>query len=167
MAALDREFQSIESLPRCYAPRAAFNRIGRGCSFLDTSTLGGLHEATGRPLCSRRFSISIVAVAASHVQPWQAASVAQRDFLLGNSGLGSKFRRSSGSSCRVGADMPPASSDPIQTDTPAGLRDLAARARRLAQELTDEAEAKRFIGIAEEMEAKAAALEARTQAERH
>jgi hypothetical protein len=58
------------------------------------------------------------------------------------------------------------SSDRTQTNTPAGLRELAARARRLAQELTDEAEAKRFIGIAEEMEAKAAALEARTKAER-
>jgi hypothetical protein len=57
--------------------------------------------------------------------------------------------------------MPPANSDRTPIDTPAGLRDLAARARRLAQELTDEAEAKQFIGIAEEMEAKAAALEAR------
>jgi hypothetical protein len=61
--------------------------------------------------------------------------------------------------------MPPASSDSTQTDTPAGLRELAARARRLAQELPDEAEASRFIGIAEEMEVRAAALEARTQAE--
>ena len=62
--------------------------------------------------------------------------------------------------------MPPASSDRTRTDTPAGLRELAARARRLAQELTDEAEANQFIGIADEMEGKAAALEARTQAER-
>ena len=62
--------------------------------------------------------------------------------------------------------MPPASSDRTQSDTPASLRELAARARRLAKELTDEAEAKQFIGIAEEMEAKAAALEARMQAER-
>jgi hypothetical protein len=66
----------------------------------------------------------------------------------------------------VDADMPPASSDPTRTDTPAGLRELAARARRLAKELTDEAEAKRFVEIAEEMEAKAAALEARTHSER-
>ena len=63
----------------------------------------------------------------------------------------------------VGADMPPESSDRTQIYTPAGLRELAARSRRLAQELIDEAEANRFIGIAEEMEAKAAALEARTQ----
>jgi hypothetical protein len=49
----------------------------------------------------------------------------------------------------VGADMQAESSDRTQTNTPAGLRELAARARRLAQELTDEAEAKRFIGIAE------------------
>lgn len=62
--------------------------------------------------------------------------------------------------------MPPASSDRTHSDTPASLRELAARARRLAQELTDEAEVNRFIGIAEEMEAKAAALEARMQAER-
>ena len=62
--------------------------------------------------------------------------------------------------------MPPGSSDRTRTDTPAGLRELAARARRLAKELTDEAEANRFVGIADEMEAKAAALEAHTQAER-
>jgi hypothetical protein len=62
--------------------------------------------------------------------------------------------------------MPPASSDRTRTDTPAGLRELAARARRLAKELTDEAEANRFIEIADEMEAKAAVLEARMQAER-
>jgi hypothetical protein len=62
--------------------------------------------------------------------------------------------------------MPPESSDQIRTDTPAGLRELAARARRLAQELTDEVEANQFIGIAEEMEAKATALEARSKAER-
>jgi hypothetical protein len=62
--------------------------------------------------------------------------------------------------------MPSASSDRTRTDTPAGLRELAARARRLAQELTDEAEASQFIGIADEMEAKAAALEARTPVER-
>ena len=48
----------------------------------------------------------------------------------------------------------------------AELRRRAARARRLAKELTDEAEANRFIGIAEEMEARAAALEARTQSGR-
>ena len=71
-----------------------------------------------------------------------------------------------GSICRVGTDMPPASSDRTRTDTPAGLRELAARARRLAKELTDEAEANRFIEIADEMEAKAAVLEARMQAER-
>jgi hypothetical protein len=62
--------------------------------------------------------------------------------------------------------MPPTSSDRPRTDTPAGLRELAARARRLAKELTNEAEANQFIGIAEEMEAKAAGLEARTKAER-
>jgi hypothetical protein len=62
--------------------------------------------------------------------------------------------------------MPPASSDRTRTDTPSGLRELAARARRLAKELTDEAEANRFVEIADEMEAKAAALEARMQAER-
>jgi hypothetical protein len=62
--------------------------------------------------------------------------------------------------------MPPASSDRTRTDTPAGLRELTARARRPAQELTDEAERSRFVGIADEMEAEAAALEARTQAER-
>jgi len=62
--------------------------------------------------------------------------------------------------------MPPVSSDRTRTDTPAGLRELAARARRLAQELTDEAEANEFIGIADEMEGKAAALEAHVQAER-
>ena len=62
--------------------------------------------------------------------------------------------------------MSPASSDRTRTDTPAGLRELAARARRLAKELTDEAEANRFIEIADEMEAKAAALEARMQAGR-
>jgi hypothetical protein len=58
-------------------------------------------------------------------------------------------------------DMPPASSDPTPTDTPASLRELAARARRLAQELTDQEEANQFIGIAEEMEVRAATLEAR------
>ena len=62
--------------------------------------------------------------------------------------------------------MPPVSSDRTRTDTPAGLRELAARARRLAQELTDEAEANEFIGIADEMEGKAAALEAHARAER-
>ena len=62
--------------------------------------------------------------------------------------------------------MRPANSDRTRTDTPAGLRELAARARRLAKELTDEAEANRFVEIADEMEAKAAALEARMQAER-
>jgi len=86
--------------------------------------------------------------------------------LLGTPGLGSNFTDLLENICHVGADMPPASSDRTRTDTPAGLRELAARARRLAQELTDEAEANRFIGIAEEMEAKAAALEARTKAQR-
>jgi len=43
---------------------------------------------------------------------------------------------------------------------------VADRARRLARELTDEAEVNRFIGIADEMEAKAAALEAHVRAER-
>ncbi len=62
--------------------------------------------------------------------------------------------------------MPPASSDTPRTDTPAGLRDLAARARRLARELTDETEVNQFIGIAEEMETQATALEGRTQTER-
>jgi hypothetical protein len=61
--------------------------------------------------------------------------------------------------------MPPANSDRTESDTPASLREPAARARRLAKELTDEAEAKQFIGIAEEIEAKAAALEAHTQAD--
>ena len=86
--------------------------------------------------------------------------------LLVNRGLGSKFTDLPENICHVGADMPPASSDRTRTDTPAGLRELAARARRLAQELTDEAEANEFIGIADEMEGKAAALEAHVQAER-
>jgi hypothetical protein len=54
--------------------------------------------------------------------------------------------------------MPPASSDRTRANTPAGLRELAARARRLAHELTDD-EANQFIEIAKEMEAYAAALE--------
>ena len=56
-------------------------------------------------------------------------------------------------------NMSSASSDRTRTNTPAELREQAARTRRLAQELTDEAEANRFIGIADEMEAKAAALD--------
>ncbi len=39
----------------------------------------------------------------------------------------------------MGLNMLPASSETPRTDTPTGLRDLAARARRLAKELTDEA----------------------------
>ena len=79
-------------------------------------------------------------------------------------GIGSNFTDLPENICHVGADICKQRSD---TDRyPAGLRELAARARRLAQELTDEAEAKQFIGIADEMEGKAAALEAHTQAER-
>ena len=63
------------------------------------------------------------------------------------------------------ADMQPASSDgPLRTRY--ACRPVADRARRLARELTDEAEVNRFIGIADEMEAKAAALEAHVRAER-
>ena len=86
--------------------------------------------------------------------------------LLGTPGLASRFRDLPENICHVGADMPPANNDRTRTDTPAGLRELAARARRLAQELTDEAEANQFIGIADEMEGKAAALEAHARAQR-
>jgi hypothetical protein len=94
---------------------------------------------------------------------WGCTSVLARH-LLGTPELGSNFTDLPENICHVGADICKQRSD---TDRyPAGLRELAARARRLAQELTDEAEAKQFIGIADEMEGKAAALEAHTQAER-
>ncbi len=46
-----------------------------------------------------------------------------------------------------------------RTETPSGLRDMAARARRLARNILDQQVIRHLIEFAEELEARAAALE--------
>ena len=48
---------------------------------------------------------------------------------------------------------------PSPTETPAGLRQLATRARRLAADMTIERDQEKLIEFAKELEARAAAVE--------
>jgi hypothetical protein len=48
---------------------------------------------------------------------------------------------------------------PSPAETPAGLRQLAARARRLAADMTTQRDQEKLVEIANELEARAAAVE--------
>lgn len=63
----------------------------------------------------------------------------------------------------------PRGSDPAppRAETPAGLRDMAARARRLATGMLDEPTIANLTAFAEELEARAAALEPPAQTVTH
>ncbi len=63
----------------------------------------------------------------------------------------------------------PRGTDPAKprTETPAGLRDMAARARRLASGMPDELTVARLNAFAEELEVRAAALEPPPQTVSH
>jgi hypothetical protein len=56
---------------------------------------------------------------------------------------------------------------PPRTETPAGLREMAARARRLVQGMTDEQTIANLTAFAAELEARAAALEPAAQTISH
>ena len=56
---------------------------------------------------------------------------------------------------------------PPPTETPAGLREMAARARRLAHDMLDEQTIANLTAFAAELEAKAAALEPAVQTVTH
>lgn len=63
----------------------------------------------------------------------------------------------------------PRGSDPAQprTENPTGLREMAARARRLARDMLDEQTIAKLTQFAEELEARAAALETAPQTFSH
>ena len=65
--------------------------------------------------------------------------------------------------------MPRSLNDPSQApvETPAGLRSMAARARRLARNAGDQDSSTKLIEFAEELEARAAALETAPQVITH
>jgi hypothetical protein len=65
--------------------------------------------------------------------------------------------------------MPRGSSDLPRppTETPAGLREMAARARRLARNILDGQTIKGLTELAEELETRAAAMEAAPQTVSH
>ena len=56
---------------------------------------------------------------------------------------------------------------PPRTETPAGLREMASRAQRLARSSTDRLTSTRLIEFARELEARAAALEPPAQTISH
>ena len=63
----------------------------------------------------------------------------------------------------------PRGSDPatMRTETPAALRDMAGRARRLARDILDQQTITRLTEFAQELEARAAALEPAAQTYDH
>ena len=64
--------------------------------------------------------------------------------------------------------MPRASSDPPpRTETPATLRDMAAHGRRLAHTVSDQKACNALTEFAEELEARATALESASQTFSH
>ena len=63
--------------------------------------------------------------------------------------------------------MPRSSPTPPRTEIPAELREMGTRARRLAREVSDPPAQANLIAFAEELEARAAALETAPQTVSH
>ena len=98
---------------------------------------------------------------------WKQASSCPRNARWFEFSFGVRIRKSSGSNHTE--RVMPRGSDPAppRTETPAGLREMAARARRLAQGMLDEQTITRLTEFAQELEARAAALEPAAQTFTH